>query len=368
MAPRLLYLITQTELGGAQRYVLELAQAAQASFEVAVATGLGASSFVDTLEAHGISHFIVPSLVREISPATDLRCLRDLRSLYALLQPDLVHLNSTKAGVLGSLACGKAVRSVYTVHGWVFNEELPLFKKWLYINSERFSAHYLDRIIVLSHYDWERGAALGIARAKMKVIKNGIDPGPYMERNAARAELGRLCNADFSRRPLLLCIANFYATKGLRYLLDALGAVKPGDTCAVVLGDGELRGELEAQRKALGLEERVFLPGRVADAARLIKAADLFVLPSVKEGLPYVILEALHAGIAIVSSSVGGIPEILDSELVPPRDPGLLAAAINRQLSTPRLSGLPVPRFSAMRDQTFALYDEVLQLGPARAG
>ncbi len=360
MASRLLYVITQTEFGGAQRYVLDLARAARDKYEVAVATGTdGDGEFISRLIQTGISHFKLEHLTRDISPLNDARCLLEMRGLYSRLKPDLVHLNSTKAGVLGSLACGRSVRSVYTAHGWVFNEELSPFKRQLYVTAERASATRLDRIIVLSRFDWERGAAEGIPREKMCVIQNGIEGQTYIPRDRARHELALWAAGLEADDPLVLCIANFYSTKGLTHLITAMQKV-----CAraklLVIGDGELRSQLESEVRELGLDKRVLLPGRLADAARFIRAADVFVLPSVKEGLPYVILEALHADVPIVATAVGALPEILDYELVPAGQVKPLAAAINRQLASPRCSSVAPPSVLKMRQQTFDLYDEVL--------
>lgn len=361
MRARLLYIITQTELGGAQRYVLDLAQAAQQHFEVAVATGAdGDGSFDRELSRHGVSHFKLHQLRRDINALQDFRALLEIKSLLRKLQPDLVHLNSTKAGVLGSLACGPKVRSVYTAHGWVFNEDLSRLKKQLYINSERFSARLLDRIIVLSHFDWERGAAVGIPREKMLVIQNGIQAQDYVPRETARHELALWCRGLLESDPLILTIANFYPTKGLRYLVEAMQYVRPDAARAVVIGDGEQRELLEKLIHEYHQEGRVLLPGRMNDAARFMQAADVFVLPSVKEGLPYVILEALEAEVPIVATAVGALPEILDTGLVPAGHARALAQAISAQLSSPQRGSRPAPSFEQMRDQTFGLYEQVL--------
>ncbi|MCC7478489.1 glycosyltransferase [bacterium] len=361
MSRRLLYVITQTEFGGAQRYVLDLARAAQrAGYEVAVATGHdGDGAFDLRLEQAAVSHFKLQHLTRDISPLNDGRALLELRGLFAKLQPDLVHLNSTKAGVLGSLACGHHIRSVYTAHGWVFNEQLSAFKRFLYVTAERASAQRLNRIIVLSRYDWERGAAEGIPRNKMLVIQNGIEKQFYIPAETARRELSLFAGGIGAEDRVILCIANFYATKGLVHLIAAMPQVSERGKL-VILGDGELRSELEAAVRSRNLEGRVFLPGRLEDASRFIKGADVFVLPSVKEGLPYVILEALQAEVPIVATTVGALPEILDHELVPPGNVQALSAAIDRQLASPRISKVTAPSVERMEQQTLGLYEEIL--------
>jgi glycosyltransferase involved in cell wall biosynthesis len=129
--------------------------------------------------------------------------------------------------------------------------------------------------------------------------------------------------------------------KGFAFLLEALaGLVTEGhDLRLVILGEGGLRQALEQQVKALGLGERVLLPGYVADAGRYLPSFDLFVLPSLTEGLPMVLLEAMSVGLPTVASRVGGIPVVLDQGraglLVEPRDVDSLKAGIRAIIKDP---------------------------------
>jgi glycosyltransferase involved in cell wall biosynthesis len=175
-------------------------------------------------------------------------------------------------------------------------------------------------------------------------IHNGIDPyHELLNRTDARRELVDRIEQAASQRPelgtVVGVIANFYPTKGLDTLLTA--ATRTPDAQYVIIGDGPLREKLEQRIEALGLEQRVFLCGRVPDARRYLHAFDLVVLPSRKEGFPWSILEAMAAKVPIVATTVGAVPEALEDErsalLVPPDDPVALADAVERITGSERL-------------------------------
>jgi len=171
-----------------------------------------------------------------------------------------------------------------------------------------------------------------------KIIKiyNGINPVDlnFLEKQEARKILGV--------SPALGNIANFYKTKGLGYLIEAMYILQQQgkDIGLVIIGDGPERKSLEKQIAKYNLEKNVFLLGKKTKASRYLKAFDIFVLPSVKEGFPFVILEAMSAEIPIIATTVGAIPEILENEksgiLVPPKNSKALVGAIIELLDSPQ--------------------------------
>jgi len=338
--PRLLYLITQPEWGGAQRYVFDLATSLKDNYEITVATGRIEKSreLLDRLEKAGIKTHVFQNLVREIRPLTDFQGFLEITLYLKTNKFDIVHLNSTKAGVIGSFSANlhSVPKIIYTVHGWVFNEPLPLWKKKVYKSAERLSAKSTTSIITLSQLDTEIGILEKIAKPeKFKQIYHGIRLSEIFDKNEAREKINEKYNLYLSpEEPVVGCVANFYKTKGLEYLISAEKKINQNipEAKLIIFGDGALRPKFEKIINKHNLENKIFLPGPLTEAEKYLKAFDIFALPSVKEGLPYVILEAMHAQVPIVATRVGGIPEMIEDNfsgcLVTPANPEELADAI----------------------------------------
>ena len=137
------------------------------------------------------------------------------------------------------------------------------------------------------------------------------------------------------KEKLIGIIANFYSTKGLNYLIDAANILinrQKNEYKFIVIGEGSLRSELEKQIDQLRLADKFLLPGKIDNAQTLLKAFDVCVSSSVKEGLPFYILEVMAAGVPIVATNVGGIPEAIADKvnglLVESKNPGDMAEAI----------------------------------------
>lgn len=341
---KILYVITQSEFGGAQRYVLDLASnLPEDEFEVAIAcgrapkdaTGQGEGELVRRAEAAGIPVYPLSSVERRIAPLVDARGFTELTRLFRLVQPDVVHLNSSKAGILGAVAAklARVPKVVFTAHGLVFHEPLPAWQRTLYRWAEQAARPFRDAIITVSNADRESALRYRLAKPERIVhIPNGIGETAFLDRDVARAELEQKTGRAFPGR-VIGTIANFYPTKGLPYLFAALHEVRRThpDLTGIIIGDGSERPHLESLIERNRLADTVILVGAFPNAAQYLKAFDLFVLPSVKEGWPYVILEAMAAEVPIVATRVGGIPEILEPDrgtVVPPADPTTLARAI----------------------------------------
>jgi len=355
---KILYIITQSEQGGAQLYVKTVAEAARGqNWAVDIAIGDNGDGWLNQeTTAMGGEFWPLKHLKRPISPINDLIAIFELANLYQKIKPDLIHLNSSKAGILGSLAFLVAKfnwklkignwKLFYTAHGWVFNEPMPQYKKWLYRTLEKVTAGIKDKIICVSDYDCQAALAAGICPAeKLITIHNGIDlPVEYfLDKETARRKL--LTATDRNPREILIgTIANFYPTKGLGYLIGAVGILVNDyrlPITAVIIGEGELRPQLEKQINDLGLQKNIILTGKIKDASKYLKAFDIAVMSSVKEGFPYFLLEAMSAGLPIISTNVGGIPEIIsDNEtgyLVEPQNPPALAEKIKLLADRPEL-------------------------------
>jgi glycosyltransferase involved in cell wall biosynthesis len=181
-------------------------------------------------------------------------------------------------------------------------------------------------------------ASFGIPARKLRVVHNGIDPAPF-ERPPDRGLLATL--SDGAREPVVLTVARLSPQKGLDTLLAAARDVP--DARFVIVGNGPERPALESQAQALGVSGRVSFLGHRRDVPDLLHACDLFVLPSLFEGLPLAVLEAMAAAKPVIASRIGGTDEAVvegvTGLLVPPSDPAALAQAIRTVLSDPALAG-----------------------------
>jgi glycosyltransferase involved in cell wall biosynthesis len=206
------------------------------------------------------------------------------------------------------------------------------------VRRARLRLRPLRRIIAVSREVEERYVRdLGVPARRLAVVPNGIrvPPAPPAPKPALRAELVR-DRPDY----LVLTPARLHEQKGHAYLLAAAALVP--DATFVLAGDGPLRAELERRARELGVASRCLFLGERTDVPDLLASADLFVLPSLWEGLPLSVLEAMAAGCPVVASAIGGTDEAVTDGvtglLVPPRDPAAIAAAIARLRADPGLA------------------------------
>lgn len=344
MNPKILFLVTSSAWGGAERYVARLAEAASAEFDVAVAAGHSETGELFKALEGKVRTFELAHLVHPIAPIRDLRAMGEVEEIIDRDGFDIIHCNSSKAGLVGAMAAAFSRRKpkvIYTAHGWGFLERRSAAFRTAVLLSETLASRFRDATIVLSKLEAAVAERLGLAKGrKLRLIPLGVDPDEiaFLDREAARAELAGRCGMRLDRT-LVGTIANAYPSKNLPMLLRAFDRLAKGlpDTDLVVVGDGPRMAELRAVREALPYRDRICLPGAVSEAARLLKAFDLFVLPSTKEGLPWTVLEASLAGIPIIATRVGAIPEIVEDGaeglLVPPGDEAALADAVRRALT-----------------------------------
>ena len=328
---RILYVITQADGGGAQKYTLCLAK----HFGGTVAAGNEAEKLFIDARRSGLTTFELKHLKRDVDPWHDVLAVWEIRQLIKSYNPDIVHLNSSKAGILGSFAAiGTKVKVVFTAHGFVFNEPLPRPLKIFYLALEKIASDYRDFIITVS--DADKQAALDnkiIAPKKIATIHNGIPQIQFYDKAEAQKALGLS-----GEKIIIGSVANFYKTKGLDILINAVAKLDPGiknKVLCAIIGEGAERKSLEKQISDLGLIGTVRLLGFCPQIPAALKAFDVFVLASRKEGFPYTVLEAMQAGLPIIASQTGGIPEALGEAgfLVRPEDPKELAQVLGKVVS-----------------------------------
>ncbi|HVM69821.1 MAG TPA: glycosyltransferase family 4 protein [Gaiellaceae bacterium] len=315
--PRLLLLITLAEIGGAQTYVAQLLPALTARFDVTVAAW-GPGPLRDAALRSGATYVPLRHVRRALHPVHDALGLLELYRLCRRIRPAIVHANSSKAGVLGRLAAwlaGVPVR-VFTVHGWAFKAYSGIAST-LYLWADRAMRPLTSAIVCVAEGERRIGLERGTCTAERTVvIPNAVPEAPQAPLEGSP--------------PLVVSVGRLKEPKDFSTLVRALAELREVPHRAVVAGDGPDRPALEAERDELGV--RVELSGERDDVPALLAAADVFVLSSRSEGMPMSILEAMAAGLPVVASAVGGVPElVVDGEtglLVPPGDADALAAAL----------------------------------------
>ncbi|MCW3044587.1 MAG: hypothetical protein JWL57_2745 [Actinobacteria bacterium] len=325
-------LVTAQTTGGIGRHVSSLlpellGRGARVEVAAPRATGgLGA-------EAAGTPFWPV-EIPRLPSPVPAVSALRELKR--ALDGADLVHAHGVRAG----LAAGAAARSdavphlIVTIHNAVF--ESGSTRRGAESVAHRMLALLSEQRICVSEDVARAARAAAPAKAgSVLVMPVGADPTPVepAEAAAAREKLGLEAG-----RPLVVSVGRLDPQKGFDVLVEAAARMNgTSPPIVVICGEGPARPELEERIRALGLGGRVRLLGNRKDAKALIAAADAFCMPSRWEGSPLALHEALAAGRPVVAAAVGGIPELLTfgqaGLLVPPEDPGALAAAVGRVLA-----------------------------------
>ena len=346
---KILYVITKSNWGGAQRHVYDLSMAMKERDQTVVVALGGNGLLRQKLEDAGIKTYAINKLGRDVSATKDVGSFREIFSVIKREKPDIIHLHSPKAAGLGALA-GRILRVpkiIYTVHGWAFNEDRPRYQQLGIIAASWVTMLFVHKVILLSELELRQTARFPWMKKKLSYIPLGIKAPIFMSVDGAKQTLAKHIGMDlgeFKKKIVIGTIAELHPNKGLGYLVDALMNVCAAhpETIAVIIGDGDLLASLHMKIKENGLEGRAFLAGYMTDAYQYLKAFHIFALPSVKEGLPYVIIEAGSASLPVVATTVGGIPEIVEDMksgvLVQPKDAGELAHAISYIIEHPLLA------------------------------
>ena len=366
---RVLFGITKSNWGGAQAYVTMLAKAARdGGADVAVmaggAEGTGSDSglLFETLAGLGIRTIPLSSIGRDLHAASDWQALKELRSVIGQEKPDVLHLNGSKMGVLGSIAGRLAgvPRIVFTAHGWPHKEQRSPLWQLVAWGGSWLTIVLSSRIIAVSDRDL-RDSPTFFFRDKLRLIHNGISEFSRLSHEDARAALIKHSH-DLSNYPQWLMMnAELHHNKGVGSAIRALAelAHKHSTLALVVCGEGEAWNYLTELALNLKVSSRVFLLGFVPEAREYLSAADIYLMPSSKEGLPLALLEAGLASLPVVASKVGGIPDIIEDHktglFMPRGNTHILAKSIAYYLDNPDIAA---KYGGALREKVLAEFSE----------
>ncbi len=368
-APRILQVFVPGAAGGLESVVVMLARGLkEAGVPVAVSAvlepGTPVPASVIALQDAGLEVFCHAPPHRAY--------LRERRLHEETIQrwhARIVHTHGYRADLLAGSAAARTGRArIATVHGFTGGD----WKNRLYERLQLRAFRRFDRIIGVSRPIRERLLAVGIADARIAVVPNAWSSArPLLTRAAARAVLGIAPEAR-----VIGWVGRLSREKGADILLSALPLLRDLTIAVSVLGDGAERTALQAEAEALGVSQRVRWHGVVPDAGLYMAAFDCFVLSSRTEGTPIALLEAMAGGVPVVTTAVGGVPDIVTGEealLVRAEDPGALAGAITEVFANPGAAAIRAGQARARLARQFAaapwiarhhdIYREILARG-----
>lgn len=310
------HIITKLELGGAQQNTLfTVAHLDPARFRPILITGEAGLLDQDARALSGVELYQVAALVRPLRPWHDLRAVIALAVLLKKLKPAIVHTHSSKAGILGRLAARLAGVPIiiHTIHGFGVTQHQHVWLRSVLVMMERMAARVTTQFFAVSEATRRQGMALGLFPPdRCLVIRSGVDLDLLRQTQvdvAAKRQALRLT----PDKPVVGMIAPFKPQKApldFVAMAELVHRARP-DAQFLLVGDGELRGAIEADCARLGLSAVVRLTGWRRDVPEILRCLDVLVLTSLWEGLPRVYLEALASGVPVVGTRVDGAPEVI---------------------------------------------------------
>ena len=354
---KVVHIITKLELGGAQENtIFTVKHLDRGSYEPVLISGTEGILVEEARTLEGVSIHLIPELVREIRPFTDVRALLKMRSILRKLQQEvtrestgtwphiIVHTHSSKAGILGRWAARLAgiKLTVHSVHGFSFNDFQPSLVRAFYICLERITARITTCFIAVSDANRKEGIESGIfTDNNVSLIRSGIDIGRFQAVTCDRVTMRRTLGVD-DHAPLVAMISCFKPQKAPLDFIRVAKVVlnEMSDVHFLLVGDGVLRPAIEKLIGELQIRDKILLAGWRRDIPEIMQCLDLLVLTSLWEGLPRVLPEAMASGIPVVASRVNGSPEAIkdgvNGYLLPPRAITEMAQKVIQLLRDPQ--------------------------------
>lgn len=320
---KVLYLVNHLNVGGITSYILTLARGMKKrGHDVYIASSGG--GLLGKFQESGINFIFIPiKTKKELNPKIIYSALK-LKKLIKRETINLVHSNSRTTQVLGCLLKRiSGARHISTCHGF--------FKRRL---LRRIFPCWGDKVIAISEAVEEHLIRdFKVNEDRIRIIHNGIDAGSFTQQSSVLKQEARK-SFGLAEGPLVGIVARLSDVKGHRYLIEAVSKIAADfpDIKLLIIGEGKTEAALTRLAAELGIKEKVIILPSVPENARILQAMDIFVMPSLQEGLGLALMEAMASGLAVIGSNVGGIRNLINNGvngiLVEPRDSAGLADAM----------------------------------------
>ena len=333
----IMHIITRLDAGGAAENVLYSSIGSlKKGDKVTLISGYTenpAEELINKARETGIKIEFVNSLVREISPSKDINAFLKCIKLVLQYKPDIVHTHSSKGGIIGRWAAKFAgtKRIIHTPHGHIFYGYYSSTKTKIFIEIEKATSIITEKIITLTDQEAMDHLDLGIGKpGQFTTVHSGVEINEYKLPEEKIQKLKEDMNIPTGTF-VIGSAGRLAEVKGHKHLLAALAETEVQDIHLLLAGEGELKNNLVELSKKLDISDKVTFLGW-QNLPEWLPVCDVFVLPSLNEGMGRVLIESLAMGIPIIASAVGGVPEVLGDgsygTLVPPASPYHLKKAL----------------------------------------
>ena len=287
-------------------------------------------------------HYVDIPFERNPLKPGNVKAYKMLREIIEKEQFDLIYCHTPVGAMLARLtgipARKKGTKIIYMAHGFHFYSGAPLLNWMLYYPAEKFLSRFTDGLITINQEDYRRAQKFHAGKTIL-IPGVGIDLDKFQKKEPTRQEIRNKLGIPESKI-ILMSVGELTKRKNHMVMIEALARLKEYDILYVICGDGPLKAQLRAKAEELGVRDRLKLLGFRKDIAELHKAADIFVFPSLQEGLPVALMEAMASGLPIVASKIRGNEDLISNNqggyLVSPTDSEQVAKAIEKMIQNPK--------------------------------
>ena len=290
----------------------------------------------DKLTAMGVKYYNIPFERQPLKPQ-NLTAYKMLKALIDAEKFDLIHCHTPVGGIITRLAAASSrkkngTKVIYTAHGFHFFKGAPLINWLIYFTAEKFCSYFTDTIITINKEDFANAENKLNAKKVCYVPGVGVDTSYFVGTRGKRDELLSEISADRDSI-MLFSVGELSDRKNHSVSIKALAKINNKKLHLVIAGTGEKREEFSTLAKDLGVGDRVHFLGFRTDIASLLKSADIFLFPSIQEGLPVALMEAMSCGLPVICSEIRGNTDLIDDTcgvLCPATDVGAFKLAIEK--------------------------------------